>query len=53
MRFGPPIRSAGWNEAHRMVRALVVLVDRADPAAAPEDPDSTRRALAHIARRAP
>lgn len=45
--------AAGWSEAHRMVRALVVLVDRADPAAAPEDPDSTRRALAHIARRAP
>jgi tetratricopeptide (TPR) repeat protein len=38
-------------EARRMVRALVVLVDSADPAACPVDPDATRRALARIARR--
>ncbi len=38
-------------EARRMVRALVVLVDGVDPAAGPVDPDSTRRAMASIARR--
>jgi tetratricopeptide (TPR) repeat protein len=41
----------GAREARRMVRALVILVDRADPAAAPVQPDPTRRALAAIARR--
>ena len=35
----------GW------VRALQIMVGPADPAAAPLDADSTRRALAHIARR--
>ncbi len=38
-------------EARRMVRALVILVDGADPASSPADTDSTRRALATIARR--
>jgi Flp pilus assembly protein TadD len=39
------------REAKRMVRALVILVGGADPAAAPAQPDPTRRALATIARR--
>jgi tetratricopeptide (TPR) repeat protein len=39
------------KEARRMVRALVILVDGADPAASPVDPDGTRRALARIAAR--
>jgi hypothetical protein len=39
------------REARRMVRALVILVDAADPAASPSQPDATRRALAAIARR--
>lgn len=39
------------REARRMVRALVVVVDGADPAASPVDPDATRRALAKIAAR--
>jgi hypothetical protein len=34
-----------------MVRALVILVDGADPATSPLQPDATRRALAAIARR--
>jgi hypothetical protein len=34
-----------------MVRALVILVDTADPASGPVDPDATRRAMASIARR--
>lgn len=38
-------------EARRMVRALVIVVDGADPASSPVDPDTTRRALAAIARR--
>jgi len=38
-------------EARRMVRALVILADGVDPASSPIDPDSTRRALAHVARR--
>jgi tetratricopeptide (TPR) repeat protein len=41
----------GEAESRRMVRALVVLVDGADPAASPVDPDETRRAMAHIAHR--
>lgn len=39
------------REARRMVRALVILVDGADPAASPVAPDATRRALAKIAAR--
>ena len=39
------------REARRMVRALVILVDGADPASAPADATATRRALAAIARR--
>jgi tetratricopeptide (TPR) repeat protein len=39
------------REAHRMVRALVLLVDGADPASSPIGPDATRRALASIVRR--
>jgi tetratricopeptide (TPR) repeat protein len=45
--------AAAIDEARRMVRSLVILVDGADPAACPADSDSTRRALARIARRAP
>jgi tetratricopeptide (TPR) repeat protein len=40
------------HEAERTVRALVIVVDGADPAASPPDGDETRRALAAIARRA-
>jgi tetratricopeptide (TPR) repeat protein len=39
------------REARLMVRALVVVVDGADPASSPTAPDETRRALAAIARR--
>jgi tetratricopeptide (TPR) repeat protein len=39
------------HEARRMVQALVILVDGADPASSPVDPDATRRALARIALR--
>src|ERR1019366_1546490 len=39
------------REARRMVRALVILVDGADPAASPVAPDMTRRSLAKIAAR--
>jgi tetratricopeptide (TPR) repeat protein len=40
--------AAAEKEARRMVRALVVLVDRADPVCAPAAPDATRRAMAAI-----
>jgi tetratricopeptide (TPR) repeat protein len=43
--------SALATEARRMVRALVILVDGADPASSPIDPDPARQAMAHIARR--
>jgi tetratricopeptide (TPR) repeat protein len=39
------------QEARRMVRALVIVVDGSDPAASPVDPGATRRALARIATR--
>jgi tetratricopeptide (TPR) repeat protein len=39
------------QEARRMVRALVILVDGSDPAGSPIDPGATRRALASIAAR--
>jgi tetratricopeptide (TPR) repeat protein len=39
------------REARRMVRALVILVDSADPASRPVDPDATRSAMASVARR--
>ncbi|HEY8038220.1 MAG TPA: tetratricopeptide repeat protein [Polyangiaceae bacterium] len=39
------------HEARRMVRALVILVDGADPASSPAAMDATRRALAAIAKR--
>ena len=39
------------REARRMVRALVILVDGADPAASPIDPGEARKALAAIAKR--
>jgi tetratricopeptide (TPR) repeat protein len=39
------------REARRMVRALVILVDGADPAASPVAPDAVRRSLAQIATR--
>jgi len=44
--------SEALREARKMVRALVILVDGADPASSPIDPCDTRRALARIARRA-
>lgn len=43
---------ATQKEARRMVRALVILVDLADPASSPAGPDATRRAMASVARRA-
>jgi tetratricopeptide (TPR) repeat protein len=39
------------KESRRMVRALVILVDGADPVSSPVDPDATRKTMAHIARR--
>jgi len=42
---------AALKEARRMVRALVILVDKADPASSPVLPDPSRRAMAVIARR--
>jgi tetratricopeptide (TPR) repeat protein len=42
---------ASEREARRMVRALVILVNGADPASSPVQPEPTRRALAAIARR--
>jgi tetratricopeptide (TPR) repeat protein len=42
---------ATQKEARRMVRALVILVDGADPASSPAGPDATRRGLAAVARR--
>ncbi|HEY3822766.1 MAG TPA: tetratricopeptide repeat protein [Polyangiaceae bacterium] len=39
------------REARRMVRALVILTDGADPASSPLARDPTRRGLAQIARR--
>ena len=42
---------ASEREARRMVRALVILVDGADPTSSPADTDPTRRAMAAIARR--
>jgi tetratricopeptide (TPR) repeat protein len=47
-RVGDP---AFATEARRMVRALVILVDGADPASSPVDPDPVRQAMARIARR--
>jgi tetratricopeptide (TPR) repeat protein len=43
--------AASEAEARRMVRALVILTDGADPASSPSQPDATRRGLAQIARR--
>jgi tetratricopeptide (TPR) repeat protein len=43
---------ATQKEARRMVRALVILVDLADPASSPAGPDATRRGMASVARRA-
>jgi tetratricopeptide (TPR) repeat protein len=42
---------AAEREARRMVRALVIVTDGADPASSPTEPDATRRSLAQIARR--
>jgi tetratricopeptide (TPR) repeat protein len=42
---------SGVREARTVVLALTVLVDGADPASAPMEPDATRLALAAIARR--
>jgi tetratricopeptide (TPR) repeat protein len=41
------------REARQMVRALIILVDGADPVCSPVDPDPMRRALASIAERIP
>jgi tetratricopeptide (TPR) repeat protein len=43
--------AAAEHEARRMVRALVILTDGADPASSPSQLDPTRRGLAQIARR--
>ena len=43
---------AAQAEARRMVRALVILVDGADPAASPPYTDATRRGLSAVAKRA-
>jgi tetratricopeptide (TPR) repeat protein len=42
---------AAQKEARKMVRALVILVDKADPVSSPTAPDASRRAMAVIARR--
>ncbi len=42
---------ATQREARRMVRALVILVDGADPVSSPAGPDAARRGLASVARR--
>jgi tetratricopeptide (TPR) repeat protein len=42
---------AAVNEARRMVRALARIVDGADPAGSPIEPDPVRLALARMARR--
>lgn len=63
----PPAQLAAWRrlraiasrsgdtalerEARNMVRALQILVDRADPAAAPVDESAARRSISAIARR--
>jgi tetratricopeptide (TPR) repeat protein len=39
------------HDARTMVRALVIVVDGADPASSPTQPDATRRALSAIAKR--
>jgi tetratricopeptide (TPR) repeat protein len=39
------------REARRMVRALVIIVDGADPVSSPIGPDATRRTLAAISKR--
>jgi tetratricopeptide (TPR) repeat protein len=43
--------AAAEREARRMVRALVILTDSADPVASPAQPDAVRRGLAQMARR--
>jgi tetratricopeptide (TPR) repeat protein len=47
------LSEAASNEARRMVKALMILVDGADPVSSPLDPEPTRLALARIARRVP
>jgi tetratricopeptide (TPR) repeat protein len=46
------LSESALNEARRMVKALMILVDGADPVSSPVDPEPTRLALAQIARRA-
>jgi tetratricopeptide (TPR) repeat protein len=43
--------AAAEREARRMVRALVILTDSADPVSSPVQPDAVRRGLAQMARR--
>jgi tetratricopeptide (TPR) repeat protein len=49
----PPQSEAALSEAHRMVRALTILVGSADPACFPIDPSPTRLALSRICTPAP
>ena len=43
--------AAAEHEARTMVRALVIVVDGADPVASPADASAARRAMAALARR--
>jgi hypothetical protein len=49
----PDQSESDLREARKMVRALVIVVDGADPASTPVDRDPTRVALARIARGVP
>jgi len=44
---------AAANEARRMVRALVIVVDGSDPVCSPIDPEPTRLGMARMGRRGP
>lgn len=50
--LGMAADDASMREARRMVRALVILVDGADPAASPAEASPLRRGVAAMARRA-
>jgi tetratricopeptide (TPR) repeat protein len=49
----PPQSEAALSEAHRMVRALTIVVGSADPACFPIDPSPTRFALSRLCTPAP